>query len=234
MTLRCGGPAAYGIVPLCSTSLCTFLRRCILLMLAATLVSISAMACASAPLDQPSGTAAAGVQAPRPAVTATHPSSTAETEAKAAAAAAGRPAAGATPARCPAAGRSATPAVSVTARARATKQPTATVTRTARPDRATSTPDDGLPTIARASLPREARETIRLIEQGGPFPFDKDGATFQNREGLLPKRASGYYREYTVITPGSSDRGARRIVAGKGGELYYTDDHYDSFKRVTQ
>ena len=197
-------------------------RRSILLMLAATIVSISAMACASAPLDQPSGTAAAGVQAPRPAVTATRGSSIAETEAKAAVAATGRPAAGATP------------GVSVTARARATKQPTATATPTARPARATATPDDGLPTIARARLPREARETIRLIEQGGPFPFDKDGATFQNREGLLPKRASGYYREYTVITPGSSDRGARRIVAGKGGELYYTDDHYDSFKRVTQ
>lgn len=111
--------------------------------------------------------------------------------------------------------------------------PTATATPTARPARpATATPDDGLPTIALSRLPREARETIRLIQQGGPFPYDKDGATFQNREGLLPKRPSGYYREYTVITPGSYDRGARRIVAGRGGELYYTADHYDSFKRV--
>ncbi len=123
------------------------------------------------------------------------------------------------------------PAATATAKPRATKQPTATPTaRAAR--RATATPDDGLPTIAQARLPREARETIRLIGQGGPFPYDKDGATFQNREGLLPRRPSGYYREYTVITPGSYDRGARRIIAGKGGELYYTDDHYDSFRRV--
>ncbi len=91
---------------------------------------------------------------------------------------------------------------------------------------------DGLPTIAAAQLPPEARETIRLIERGGPFPFDKDGATFGNRERHLPARPSGYYREYTVITPGSPDRGARRIVAGESGELYYTDDHYESFKRV--
>ena len=82
-----------------------------------------------------------------------------------------------------------------------------------------------------ANLPRQARDTVRLILAGGPFPFDRHGATFQNREGLLPARPRGYYREYTVITPGSNDRGARRIVAGEGGELYYTDDHYDSFKR---
>jgi len=96
-------------------------------------------------------------------------------------------------------------------------------------------PDDGLPTIAQARLPREARETIRLIAaRAARSPTTGTARTFQNREGLLPKRASGYYREYTVVTPGSSDRGARRIVAGRGGELYYTDDHYDSFKRVTQ
>ncbi len=102
--------------------------------------------------------------------------------------------------------------------------------------RATATPRvqgvSGLPTVRYQSLPREARETIVLIEQGGPFPFERDGIVFQNREQLLPRKRSGYYREYTVITPGSRDRGARRIVAGAEGELYYTDDHYESFKEV--
>jgi ribonuclease T1 len=91
-----------------------------------------------------------------------------------------------------------------------------------------------LPIIYVDQLPREARETLRLIERGGPFPYDKDGAVFQNREGILPSRPRGYYREYTVITPGENDRGARRIVAGERGELYYTDDHYDSFKRIME
>ncbi len=81
-------------------------------------------------------------------------------------------------------------------------------------------------------LPSQARDTIVLIEQDGPFPFERDGITFQNREGLLPNEPRGYYREYTVITPGSRDRGARRIVAGAEGELYYTDDHYESFREV--
>lgn len=81
-------------------------------------------------------------------------------------------------------------------------------------------------------LPAEAIDTLRLIAQGGPFPYDQDGATFQNREGLLPAHPRGYYREYTVETPGSPDRGARRIVTGHRGERYYTDDHYDSFRWV--
>lgn len=113
-----------------------------------------------------------------------------------------------------------------------TPGPTHAPTATLRAPRPTATPNDGLRTIALADLPREARDTIRLIGTGGPFPFDRDGLTFQNREELLPQRPRGYYREYTVITPGSRDRGARRIVAGEGGELYYTDDHYDSFRRV--
>lgn len=83
-------------------------------------------------------------------------------------------------------------------------------------------------------LPPEARETIALIRRGGPFPYQKDGSLFGNREGLLPRRERGYYREYTVPTPGRRDRGARRIVAGRGGELYYTDDHYRSFSRVLE
>ena len=81
-------------------------------------------------------------------------------------------------------------------------------------------------------LPPEARQTIRLIQRGGPFPYDRDGVVFGNFEGILPRQSRGYYREYTVITPGSDDRGARRIVAGRNGEFYYTRDHYKSFLRV--
>ena len=83
-------------------------------------------------------------------------------------------------------------------------------------------------------LPAEAIETLRAIERGGPFPYDRDGTVFQNREGRLPPMARGYYREYTVRTPGSRDRGARRIVAGgRPPEVfYYTDDHYRTFRRV--
>jgi len=95
-------------------------------------------------------------------------------------------------------------------------------------------PVSGLPVILWDDLPPEAQETIRLIDQGGPFPYDKDGSTFGNREGILPDRPNGYYKEYTVITPGSPDRGARRIVGGADGELYYTDDHYDSFREVVR
>lgn len=118
----------------------------------------------------------------------------------------------------------------------ATSQTTArpTTTPTPRGQAARPPPSDGLPTIELAALPSEARETIRLIERGGPFPYDRDGITFGNRERLLPLRSSGYYREYTVVTPGSADRGARRVIAGEGDELYYTDDHYDSFRRVVR
>jgi len=83
-------------------------------------------------------------------------------------------------------------------------------------------------------LPAEARQTLAHIKAGGPFPYAKDGSVFGNREGLLPKRSRGYYREYTVKTPGARDRGARRIVAGMAGEYYYTDDHYRSFKRIIE
>ena len=86
--------------------------------------------------------------------------------------------------------------------------------------------------IAVQKLPGEARQTLTLIQKNGPFPYQRDGAVFGNREGQLPKRERGYYREYTVKTPGAHDRGARRIVAGRAGELYYTDDHYRSFRRI--
>jgi len=88
--------------------------------------------------------------------------------------------------------------------------------------------------ISAAELPPEAATTLELIISGGPFPFTRDGTVFYNYEGLLPDKPGGYYREYTVITPGESDRGARRIVAGVGGEYYYTDDHYTSFRRIVQ
>ena len=88
--------------------------------------------------------------------------------------------------------------------------------------------------IAFASLPVEAHETIALIRKGGPFPYAKDGAVFGNREGHLPAQKRGYYREYTVKTPGERTRGARRIIWGKGGEFYYTRDHYNHFLRVRE
>ena len=83
-------------------------------------------------------------------------------------------------------------------------------------------------------LPEEARQTLELIKSNGPFAHRQDGATFGNREKLLPQRARGYYREYSVKTPGARDRGARRIVAGNGGEFYYTEDHYRSFRRIRE
>ena len=85
-----------------------------------------------------------------------------------------------------------------------------------------------------AALPPEARDTIALIRKGGPYPYAKDGAVFGNREGVLPHAKRGYYREYTVKTPGVRTRGARRVVAGAGGELYYSDDHYNHFRRVRE
>ena len=90
----------------------------------------------------------------------------------------------------------------------------------------------GLPYVALADLPPEAADTVALIDEGGPFPYEKDGSTFGNYEGLLPDREDGYYREYTVETPGSPDRGARRIVGGAEGELYWTEDHYESFEVI--
>jgi ribonuclease T1 len=88
------------------------------------------------------------------------------------------------------------------------------------------------------SLPREGQFTLKLIKQGGPFPYEKDGAVFGNYESKLPKQKRGYYHEYTVKTPRARNRGARRIIAGDqpmtSGEYYYTDDHYGSFKKIRQ
>lgn len=92
----------------------------------------------------------------------------------------------------------------------------------------------GIPEVAVAGLPREARETLRLIRQGGPFAYERDGVTFGNYEKRLPLRGRGYYREYTVKTPGIRNRGARRIIVGRDGGAYYTDDHYASFRRIRE
>jgi ribonuclease T1 len=95
-----------------------------------------------------------------------------------------------------------------------------------------STPRSGLPTIAVSALPSQARTTLALIDAGGPYPYKQDNTVFSNFEGLLPKRPGGYYREYTVVTPGSPDRGERRLIVGKDGDIYYTSDHYESFRQV--
>ncbi|GGY97952.1 ribonuclease [Streptomyces nitrosporeus] len=87
--------------------------------------------------------------------------------------------------------------------------------------------------VCYSALPSQAHDTLGLIEEGGPFPYTQDGTVFQNREGVLPSRSTGYYHEYTVITQGSDTRGARRIVTGEAAEEdYYTADHYESFDLV--
>jgi ribonuclease T1 len=96
------------------------------------------------------------------------------------------------------------------------------------------TPHPAIPTIRLADLPPQARETLALIHSGGPFPHARDGSLFANREGLLPAATRGTYREYTVMTPGRKDRGARRIVAVRRGGFYYTEDHYRSFRRIIE
>ncbi|MDR3067250.1 MULTISPECIES: ribonuclease domain-containing protein [Comamonas] len=97
----------------------------------------------------------------------------------------------------------------------------------------------GFETVSLADLPREGRTTYARILQGGPFPNDKDGTVFGNRERILPRQARGYYREYTVRTPGAKNRGARRIVCGglqpqEPDACFYTGDHYNSFQQIVQ
>lgn len=89
--------------------------------------------------------------------------------------------------------------------------------------------------VCYSALPPQAHDTLDLIAKGGPFPYSQDGVVFQNREGVLPSQSTGYYHEYTVITPGSPTRGARRIVTGqKTQEDYYTSDHYATFRLIDQ
>ncbi|MCX7157567.1 MAG: ribonuclease [Rhodocyclales bacterium] len=94
--------------------------------------------------------------------------------------------------------------------------------------------DNSPGTVATEQLPAEARQTLKLIDAGGPFPYHRDGVVFKNLERRLPQQPRGYYREYTVPTPGSRDRGARRIITGEQppAVFYYTDDHYRSFRRI--
>ncbi|WP_226773754.1 ribonuclease domain-containing protein, partial [Arthrobacter sp. ES1] len=92
----------------------------------------------------------------------------------------------------------------------------------------------GLPEVKVAELPAEARQTLSLIASGGPYPYARDNIAFGNFERILPRKPAGYYKEYTVGTPGESDRGARRIVAGRDGEKYYTPDHYNSFTFISE
>ena len=103
-------------------------------------------------------------------------------------------------------------------------------------DRASRQGADGLGTVAVADLPAEARQTLALIREGGPYPYEKDGTVFGNYERKLPRQRRGYYTDYTVRTPQVRSRGARRIIAGgpdgRPTEFYYTDDHYQTFRRI--
>lgn len=101
------------------------------------------------------------------------------------------------------------------------------------PSRTSANPSS-LPEIRESDLPAEGRKVLALIRSGGPFAYSQDDQAFGNFERVLPQRNRGYYREYTVPTPGESDRGARRIVAGGSGEKYYTADHYETFKYIAE
>ncbi|MFD4906144.1 ribonuclease [Kitasatospora purpeofusca] len=92
--------------------------------------------------------------------------------------------------------------------------------------------DPALADVCRTRLPDQARDTLGLIAKGGPYPYRSDGIVFENRESRLPRKTSGYYHEFTVVTPGSGDRGARRVVTGGVGEQYWTADHYATFQEI--
>lgn len=111
---------------------------------------------------------------------------------------------------------------------------TSTISASSTPASAPAVAGSGLDAVAASSLPPEARETLALIARGGPYPYARDGAVFSNFERLLPRKPGGYYKEFTVRTPGETDRGARRIVAGESGEKYYTPDHYESFLLILE
>jgi ribonuclease T1 len=130
----------------------------------------------------------------------------------------------------PEAGSSATPAPG------ATPGPSATGSGLAATSPKPQAPDNpsGLPEVRESALPAEGRRILALIRAGGPYRYSQDDQTFGNFERVLPRQDRGYYREYTVPTPGEPDRGARRIVAGAGGEKYYTDDHYETFRFIAE
>jgi ribonuclease T1 len=110
--------------------------------------------------------------------------------------------------------------------------PSASPSPSPSPSAGSQTPRSGLPSIAVADLPKQARDTLALIDRGGPYPYSQDNTVFSNLERVLPERPKGYYREYTVVSPGSSSRGTRRLVVGAQGDIYFTADHYQTFRQV--
>ncbi|MGW2252056.1 ribonuclease [Kitasatospora sp. NPDC001660] len=92
--------------------------------------------------------------------------------------------------------------------------------------------DPALADVCRSKLPSQAQDTLGLIAKGGPYPYNRDGIVFENRESRLPKKSDSYYHEYTVVTPGSNDRGTRRVVTGGAGEQYWSPDHYATFQEI--
>ncbi|MET8539691.1 ribonuclease [Kitasatospora sp. NPDC004799] len=92
--------------------------------------------------------------------------------------------------------------------------------------------DPAMADVCRSKLPSQAVDTLGLIAKGGPYPYSRDGIVFENRESRLPRKAEGYYHEYTVVTPGSNDRGTRRVVTGNSGEQYWSADHYATFQEI--
>ncbi|MGW3045182.1 ribonuclease [Kitasatospora sp. NPDC001159] len=92
--------------------------------------------------------------------------------------------------------------------------------------------DPALADVCRTKLPSQAQDTLALIAKNGPYPYNRDGIVFENRESRLPKKADGYYHEFTVVTPGSNDRGTRRVVTGGSGEQYWSPDHYATFQEI--
>ena len=128
--------------------------------------------------------------------------------------------------------RSAATTTHVSSASSSTNQPGASSTRKSSSTTKKASGSSSLTEVAASELPPEAQHTLDLVASNGPFPYSRDGVVFSNFDGLLPKQKSGYYHEYTVVTPGSKDRGARRVIAGKNGEHYYTDDHYASFRLI--
>ncbi|MBV2153883.1 ribonuclease [Kitasatospora sp. SUK 42] len=92
--------------------------------------------------------------------------------------------------------------------------------------------DPAMADVCRSKLPSQAQDTLGLIAKGGPYPYNRDGIVFENRESRLPRKTDGYYHEFTVVTPGSNDRGTRRVVTGNSGEQYWSGDHYATFQEI--
>ncbi|MFB7946048.1 ribonuclease [Kitasatospora phosalacinea] len=140
---------------------------------------------------------------------------------------------GASAAKSPSAASAASPGSAAATRSGTASAPKPSAPAKSPTARATWTPTDpALADVCRSELPAQARDTLGLIARGGPYPYRSDGVVFENREGRLPRQGNGYYHEFTVVTPGSGDRGTRRIVTGGTGEQYWTADHYATFQEV--